>query len=273
MAPGRASYTFGFTGPAVAVDTACSSALVGAHMARLSMLAATCRTALASGAAIESGFRFPLRSTADGLSCLAVTIACHQWFALTTCQCTTLGTASQTVLLSLRCASCAGVKLILTPITSALFAAAGMLSSDGRCKTLSAAADGFSRGEACVTLTLQLHGSAAEAEATQQGLGAGGEGPGLLLLLKGTAVGQDGRSSSLTAPNGPAQQATMAAALVEATLRGQARMMLACHSCAHEWQNTLQQTYLVCCRTGLRVGMFALHFDLNSELRNISTGS
>ena len=59
VAPGRASYTFGFTGPSVAVDTACSSALVAAHIARLSMLAATCRTALASGAA--DGFRFSLR--------------------------------------------------------------------------------------------------------------------------------------------------------------------------------------------------------------------
>ena len=50
VAPGRVSYTFGFTGPSVAVDTACSSSLVGAHMARLSMLADTCRTAVASGA-------------------------------------------------------------------------------------------------------------------------------------------------------------------------------------------------------------------------------
>ena len=49
VAPGRASYTFGFTGPSVAVDTACSSALVAAHMARLSLLAANCHTALASG--------------------------------------------------------------------------------------------------------------------------------------------------------------------------------------------------------------------------------
>ena len=50
VAPGRVAYTFGFAGPAVAVDTACSSSLVGAHLARLSMRAATCGTAIASGA-------------------------------------------------------------------------------------------------------------------------------------------------------------------------------------------------------------------------------
>ncbi len=59
VAPGRASYTFGYTGPAVAVDTACSSALVAAHIARLSMLATTCRIALASG--VGGGFRFSLQ--------------------------------------------------------------------------------------------------------------------------------------------------------------------------------------------------------------------
>ena len=50
----------------------------------------------------------------------------------------------------------AGVKLILTPYTSALFNRAGMLASDGRCKTLDAAANGYVRGEACSALHMQL---------------------------------------------------------------------------------------------------------------------
>ena len=37
--------------------------------------------------------------------------------------------------------------------------------------------------------------------------------------LRGSAVGQDGRSSALTAPNGPAQQAVMRMALAEALLQ------------------------------------------------------
>lgn len=50
----------------------------------------------------------------------------------------------------------AGVKLILTPYTSALFNKAGMLAMDGRCKTLDAAANGYVRGEACSALSMQL---------------------------------------------------------------------------------------------------------------------
>ena len=33
MAAGRLSFIFGFSGPAVSIDTACSSAMVGTHMA------------------------------------------------------------------------------------------------------------------------------------------------------------------------------------------------------------------------------------------------
>ena len=127
---------------------------------------------------------------------------------------------------------------MLTPVTMALFASAGMLSADGRSKTLSVAADGYGRGEACVTLVMQLHVSNGEGGSPAELLGsssggaiglaaqaAGAAMEGALMVLEGTAVGQDGRSSSLTAPNGPAQQAVMSAALLEATLRGQARVV------------------------------------------------
>merc|ERR1712224_858884 len=43
----------------------------------------------------------------------------------------------------------AGVNLTLAPDTCMVFKLAGMLSADGRCKTLDAAADGYGRGEAC----------------------------------------------------------------------------------------------------------------------------
>ena len=47
-----------------------------------------------------------------------------------------------------------------------------------------------------------------------------GEGPPLhgCVLLHGTHVNQDGRSSSLTAPNGPAQQDVMRGALADADM-------------------------------------------------------
>ncbi len=76
---------------------------------------------------------------------------------------------------------------------------AGMLTMDGRCKTLDAAADGYVRADAVIVLKLDAvpDGSAA----------ASG------VVLRGTFVNQDGRSSSLTAPNGPSQQAVIRGAL------------------------------------------------------------
>ena len=71
-----------------------------------------------------------------------------------------------------------------------------MLTLDGRCKTLDAAADGYVRGEACIVMLL----SAGGAEVSS------GAGAASAVMLQSTYVNQDGRSSSLTAPNGPSQQ-------------------------------------------------------------------
>lgn len=75
---------------------------------------------------------------------------------------------------------------------------AGMLAMDGRCKTMDSSADGYVRAEACVVFLI---------ETVAQGSGAFGT------VIFGSAVNQDGRSSSLTAPNGPAQQGVIRIAL------------------------------------------------------------
>lgn len=49
LASGRISHTFGLQGPAVSVDTACSSALVAAHLACKSIIEGECEMALAGG--------------------------------------------------------------------------------------------------------------------------------------------------------------------------------------------------------------------------------
>ena len=84
-----------------------------------------------------------------------------------------------------------------------------MLSPEGRCKTLDAAADGYVRAEAVGVMLLELRADSSS--------GAGSNGQ-VLAVLAGSAVNQDGRSSSLTAPNGPAQQEVLRAALAEARL-------------------------------------------------------
>ena len=91
-----------------------------------------------------------------------------------------------------------GVTLVLVPATSTKTAVAGMTSVRGRSHTFDARADGYVRSEAC--------GSIALATAVS----------GVALGLEGSAVRQDGRSASLTAPSGQAQQGLLVAALRDA---------------------------------------------------------
>lgn len=70
---------------------------------------------------------------------------------------------------------------------------------------MDASADGYTRAEAAGAVILSV-------SAATKGGAAGGS----RTLLRGSAVNQDGRSSSLTAPNGPAQQAVVRAALAGA---------------------------------------------------------
>ena len=83
-----------------------------------------------------------------------------------------------------------------------------MLALDGHCKTLDSAADGYVRAEACIVLHLATSHDAAESTLLSTSS----------LVLRGTFVNQDGRSSSLTAPNGPAQQGVIRGALEAAGL-------------------------------------------------------
>ena len=91
----------------------------------------------------------------------------------------------------------AGVNLVLDPVVSTRFAAAGMTSQAGRCRTLDARADGYARAEACGAVHL-AHTTSAAAKTT---------------TLTAGHVRQDGRSASLTAPSGAAQQALLRAFL------------------------------------------------------------
>lgn len=76
-----------------------------------------------------------------------------------------------------------------------------MLATDGRCKTLDASASGYVRAENCVAFLL------AATDACSYALEHAS------IVVYASAVNQDGRSSSLTAPNGTAQQAVIVTAL------------------------------------------------------------
>ncbi|AFZ33410.1 polyketide synthase (plasmid) [Gloeocapsa sp. PCC 7428] len=94
-----------------------------------------------------------------------------------------------------------GVNRLFAPEFTINFAKARMLAADGRCKTFDAAADGFVRAEGCgVVILKRLADAIADRDK-------------ILALIPASAVNQDGRSSGLTVPNGPAQQSVIVEAL------------------------------------------------------------
>ncbi|MCB0167234.1 MAG: amino acid adenylation domain-containing protein, partial [Anaerolineae bacterium] len=110
---------------------------------------------------------------------------------------------------SLRAGECelalvGGVNLILSPEATISLCQMKALSTDGRCKTFDAAADGYGRGEGCGMVVLKPL-SAALADSDP-----------VLAVIRGSAVNHDGQSNGLTAPNGTAQERVIRQALAKA---------------------------------------------------------
>ncbi|MDH2428355.1 beta-ketoacyl synthase N-terminal-like domain-containing protein [Sphaerisporangium sp. TRM90804] len=103
-------------------------------------------------------------------------------------------------------ALCGAVNALHHPRTFAILSQGQMLAPDGHCKTFDEAADGYARAEGCGVLVLKRLTDARRA------------GDTVLALVRGTAIGQDGESAGLTAPNGTAQEGVMRAALANARL-------------------------------------------------------
>nr|ALD83704.1 tAT polyketide synthase [Sorangium cellulosum] len=90
-----------------------------------------------------------------------------------------------------------GVTLMLSPYTTLGGDALGILSPDGRCKTLDASADGYVRGEGVGTVLLKPLERAIE------------DSDHIYAVIQGTALNHGGRASSLTAPSSEAQAALL----------------------------------------------------------------
>ena len=96
-----------------------------------------------------------------------------------------------------------GVNVTLISDPSILTCRARMMSPRGRCHAFDASADGYVRAEGCGIIALKRLSDAQR------------DGDRILALIRGTALNQDGRSSGLTAPHGPSQEAVVRAALAD----------------------------------------------------------
>ncbi|MEW6234617.1 MAG: type I polyketide synthase [Candidatus Omnitrophota bacterium] len=94
-----------------------------------------------------------------------------------------------------------GVNLILSPATAIALSKTKVLSPNGHCRAFDAAADGMVRGEGCGVVLLKRLSEALR------------DGDPILALIRGSAVNEDGPSSGLTVPNGPAQEMLLRQAL------------------------------------------------------------
>jgi acyl transferase domain-containing protein/aryl carrier-like protein len=166
---GRISYTFGFEGPSIAVDTASSSSLVALLQAMRSLQDGHCNLALAGG-----------------------------------------------------------VNAILAPVNSLLMSKAGLLAPDGRCKSFSAHANGFGRGEGCGVVVLKRLSEAQR------------DGDRIMAVLRGGAVVHNGMSGGITAPSSKSQSRVIAAALQDARLAPGQVQYLEAHGTGTQYGDPLE---------------------------------
>ncbi|MFJ3234309.1 SDR family NAD(P)-dependent oxidoreductase [Streptomyces sp. NPDC086787] len=100
-----------------------------------------------------------------------------------------------------------GATLLVTPRGHVEFSRLRGLSPTGRCSPFSTDADGVVWAEGCGLVLLKRLTDARR------------DGDRVLAVIKGSAVNQDGRSQGLSAPNGPAQERVLRAALDAAGLQ------------------------------------------------------
>ncbi|KAH6695965.1 polyketide syntase 2 [Leptodontidium sp. MPI-SDFR-AT-0119] len=94
-----------------------------------------------------------------------------------------------------------GVNAMCGPGLTRVLDKAGAISKDGTCRSFDHEANGYGRGEGAAIIILKRHSDALR------------DSDNVLAVLKGSAVGQDGRTNGIMAPNGIAQEAVARTAL------------------------------------------------------------
>lgn len=121
-----------------------------------------------------------------------------------------------------------GVNAILAPVNSLLMCKAGLLSPDGRCRSFSAGANGFGRGEGCGVVVLKRLSDAER------------DGDRIMAIVRGGAVVHNGSTGGITSPSGKAQARVITQALKDARLAPSQVQYLEAHGTGTELGDSME---------------------------------
>lgn len=121
-----------------------------------------------------------------------------------------------------------GVNAILAPVNSLLMSKAELLSPDGRCKSFSADANGFGRGEGCGVVVLKRLSDAQR------------DGDRIMAVVRGGAVVHNGFSGGITSPSGKSQARVIGEALKDAGIAPSQVQYLEAHGTGTEFGDPME---------------------------------
>ncbi len=116
------------------------------------------------------------------------------------------------------CAIVGGVNVLCGPGLTKVLDIAGAVSAEGKCRSFDNSANGYGRGEGSGVIVLKRMKDALRDEDR------------ILAALKGTSVGQDGRTNGIMAPNGTAQEMVARNALCAANVDPQSIQYVEAHA-------------------------------------------
>ena len=121
-----------------------------------------------------------------------------------------------------------GVNAILAPVNSLLMSKAQLLSPDGRCRSFSADANGFGRGEGCGVVVLKRLSDAQR------------DGDRIMAVVRGGAVVHNGFSGGITSPSGKSQARVIGEALKDASIAPSQVQYLEAHGTGTEFGDPME---------------------------------
>lgn len=121
-----------------------------------------------------------------------------------------------------------GVNAILAPVNSLLMSKANLLAPDGRCKSFSAQADGFGRGEGCGVVVLKRLSDAKR------------DGDRIMAVVRGGSIVHNGFSGGITSPSGKSQSRAIGDALNDAGMTPAQVQYLEAHGTGTEFGDPME---------------------------------